>query len=340
MKLIIGGAYQGKREYVRNRYYIEETRIWQGEYPVPDGEWQCINGLHNIIKQMLQNGDFQRPQQEILSYIRGLIDKMPDVIIISDEVGCGIVPLEKGEREYRECVGRILCELAKEADTVERVHCGIGQVIKQSVYISLIRHGSTAGNLEGRYVGRTNESLCDKGREELQKNIRKGIYSAGGSGVSPVEAVVTSPMRRCVETAEILYPDITPVIIKEFTETDFGLFEGKNYEELMQDKKLAPLYQDWIDGEGTTPFPEGESLEQMRRRCAAAFEKSLPMLARSRHTALVVHGGTIMSIMSSFVTPKEEYYAWQCANGAGYLCRLELTGDMALYQMRCILRIL
>lgn len=340
MKLVIGGAYQGKKEYVRNKYHIEEARIWQGGYPVPDGEWQCINGLHNIIRQTLQSNVYQESQQEILAYVRGLINKIPDIIIIADEVGCGIVPMEKGEREYRECAGRILCELAKEADTVERVHCGIGQVIKQTVYISLIRHGSTAGNLEGRYVGRTDELLCDKGREELQKRKGQGVYYIKESGVLPVEAVVTSPMRRCVETAEILYPDITPVIIKEFTETDFGLFEGKNYEELMQDKKLAPLYQAWIDGEGKTPFPEGESLEQMRRRCAAAFEKLLPMLARSRHTALVVHGGTIMSIMSSFVTPKEEYYACQCANAEGYLCRLELTGDMALYQMGCILRIL
>lgn len=340
MNLIIGGAYQGKKDYAREKYHMEESAIWQGDCPVPEGERFCINGLHNIIRKKMESGGYGQPQQEILSDIRRLIHKIPNVIIISDEVGCGIVPLDKGEREYRECVGRILCELAKEADTVERVHCGIGQVIKQTVYISLIRHGSTAGNLEGRYVGSTDEPLCEKGREELKKWREREGYPAAERGVPPVEAVITSPMKRCVESAEILYPGITPVIVEGFRETDFGLFEGKNYEQLMQDEKLAPLYQAWIDEAGKTSFPEGEALEQMRERCGAAFEKLLPMFAERKHTAVVVHGGTIMSIMSTFATPKRGYYEYQCENAAGYLCRLELTGDKALYQMRSILRIL
>ena len=104
----------------------------------------------------------------------------------------------------------------------------------------------------------------------------------------PVEAVITSPLKRCQETAQLLYPEITPVIIKDFRETDFGLFEGKNYEELMADENLAPLYQAWIDAGGKAPFPEGESSEQVKMRCVKAFGKLLPMLAKHAHTAMTV----------------------------------------------------
>ena len=52
------------------------------------------------------------------------------IIIISDEIGNGIVPMDAFERDYREQTGRILIELAKRADEVERIICGLKQKIK------------------------------------------------------------------------------------------------------------------------------------------------------------------------------------------------------------------
>ena len=54
----------------------------------------------------------------------------PDCILICDEIGNGIVPMEAEERIYRERTGRILEQLAAQADEVVRVVCGIGQKIK------------------------------------------------------------------------------------------------------------------------------------------------------------------------------------------------------------------
>ena len=59
-----------------------------------------------------------------------LLAANPDCIILCDEVGCGIVPLERAEREYRELVGRIQILLAERAVSVERIICGISQKIK------------------------------------------------------------------------------------------------------------------------------------------------------------------------------------------------------------------
>lgn len=54
----------------------------------------------------------------------------PEVIIICDEIGCGIVPLEKSDRDYRENVGRIMCRVVERAEHVERLICGIPQRLK------------------------------------------------------------------------------------------------------------------------------------------------------------------------------------------------------------------
>lgn len=348
MHLVIGGAYQGKKEYVKKKYSIEESDIWQGGYPVAGGQWRCINGLHKIIEQMLYQyeancicevkedekvpigsaaNSVQQKESYVnktLEYLSTMIERNPDLIFICDEVGNGIVPVEKKERDYRECVGRVLCVLAEKAERVERVHCGISQKIKDTVYITLIRHGSTAGNLQRRYIGTTDEALSPAGREFLENRKSAGNYPKAAR-------VITSPMQRCLETAEILYPDVIPEVYPEFRETDFGAFEGKTYEELMEDNSLQSLYQKWLDSGGTMAFPEGESMEQMKQRCVAGFERLLATLQSD--AVIIAHGGTIMSLLQMYATPWRDYYDYQCANGAGYLCRLELTGDNRLLRM-------
>lgn len=127
MKLVIGGYAQGKLNYVLHKYDVETSKILDGEIPETIEEKKgtvVINHLHHWIKlRITQNG---YPEEEIFRFI----EKHPDCVIISDEVGNGIVPIETLEREYRERTGRILVELAKKAEEVERVICGIGQKIK------------------------------------------------------------------------------------------------------------------------------------------------------------------------------------------------------------------
>ncbi len=65
--------------------------------------------------------------------------------------------------------------------------------------------------------------------------------------------VFVSPMLRCRQTAEILFPQIPQIEIDPWREMDFGEFEGKNYAQLNGD----PRYQAWIDSGGTLAFPGG-----------------------------------------------------------------------------------
>ena len=127
MKLVIGGYAQGKLNYVLGKYDVEASKIFDGEIPENIEERSgtvVINHFHNWLKTKIAYGGC--PEKEILEFV----EKYPNCVIISDEVGNGIVPIEAFEREYRERTGRILVELAKKAEEVERVICGIGQKIK------------------------------------------------------------------------------------------------------------------------------------------------------------------------------------------------------------------
>lgn len=169
----------------------------------------------------------------------------------------------------------------------------------------LIRHGQTEGNKVSRYIGRTDEPLCREGREALKK-----------LSYPEPEAVYVSPLVRCIETAQILFPGKRLNIVEELSECDFGDFENKNYMELSDN----PDYQEWVDSGGTLPFPGGESREGFKKRSLMGFQKAVSGCIRKNNSraALVVHGGTIMNIMEEYADTKRTFYEWHVKNGEGF----------------------
>lgn len=170
----------------------------------------------------------------------------------------------------------------------------------------LIRHGETAGNKLKRYIGkRTDESLCREGMDELEK-----------LDYPSVQAVYTSPMLRCTQTAGILFPGKKLNIIDELAECDFGEFENKNYMELSGNE----LYQAWVDSGGLLPFPGGESREEFKHRNVIGFQRAVNGCIRGglSMAALVVHGGTIMNVMEEYADEERSFYDWHVKNGKGY----------------------
>jgi adenosyl cobinamide kinase/adenosyl cobinamide phosphate guanylyltransferase len=127
MKLIIGGTAQGKLEYVLLKYDVQKNMVWDGVLPNDrklNKNIVVINHFHQWVKSRMVSGGC--PEDEIMSFL----DCNEDCIIICDEIGNGIVPIDPFEREYRERTGRILVQLAMRAEEVERIICGIGQKIK------------------------------------------------------------------------------------------------------------------------------------------------------------------------------------------------------------------
>lgn len=132
MKLVIGGYSQGKLGAVLKNYKEDEVALVDGELPDEkqlleireQGKTVIVHHFHHWVRnRMLQE---KNPEAEINDYLK----KYPETIIISDEIGNGIVPVDAFEREYRERTGRILVNMAEQADEVVRVICGIGQKIK------------------------------------------------------------------------------------------------------------------------------------------------------------------------------------------------------------------
>lgn len=182
----------------------------------------------------------------------------------------------------------------------------------------LIRHGATKGNIEKRYVGRTDEGLIKEAVSDLE-NLKKENQEL----FDKVSELYVSPMKRCEETADVLLPRLIKQPIEDFLECDFGEFEYKNYDMLNGNVD----YQSYIDSGGELPFPGGESKKNFQERCVNAFqnlmEKRLNELKENSLIAFVIHGGTIMSIMDCYSTPHKDYFQWQISNGTGLLVEIK-----------------
>ena len=83
-----------------------------------------ITGFHLLVRYCLER------KKDPYKLADMILKEVPGAVIISNEIGCGIVPADKFEREWREAAGRMSCRLAASADEVYRVFCGIGQRIK------------------------------------------------------------------------------------------------------------------------------------------------------------------------------------------------------------------
>ena len=112
MTLIIGGAGQGKLDYV-----LKKTGYTQADVARTPEE---------ALARPVFAGLERWPELDE----GALLARNPGVIVICDEVGCGVVPAVPAERAWREQVGRLCCRLAARAERVERICCGLPMVLK------------------------------------------------------------------------------------------------------------------------------------------------------------------------------------------------------------------
>lgn len=179
--------------------------------------------------------------------------------------------------------------------------------------ITFIRHFKTKGNLEKRYVGTTDEDIVE---DEV-----KIMYPRA-------DMVFSSPLKRCLQTAKLIYGNVPICIEENLRETDFGEFEYKNYEELKENED----YLLWLENDGAIPFPKGERRENFMKRSVLGFYKCIEKGQGCEKITFVVHGGNIMAILSQ-LTDNKNFYDFQCGNGCGFITkyengRLHVTGEI------------
>ena len=183
--------------------------------------------------------------------------------------------------------------------------------------LHLIRHGLTAGNLEGRYIGSgTDIPLCDEGRAQLADLKERFEYPA-------VDTVFSSPMMRAVETANLLFPGATHQFsVHDLREAGFGVFENRPVKELVKD----PDFQKWITpGSGYTP--EGaEPTADFHRRCGESLLKLFEYMIRMdvAEAACVKHRRVVVSMLSRQAPHSRRHEQWMADPGCGYTLQTDV----------------
>ena len=125
MILVFGGAYNGKLDFVKDKFNINDEDIFDinDELEI-DFSKKVIRNFQKFTYNMsLHNND-------IKEYLEKNIDLLQDKIIISDDISEGIVPLKKEDRIWREANGKALQYISLNSKSVYRVFCGIEMVIK------------------------------------------------------------------------------------------------------------------------------------------------------------------------------------------------------------------
>ncbi len=177
----------------------------------------------------------------------------------------------------------------------------------------LFRHGLTKGNLNAQYIGHTDLPLTMDSIEKLK-------YIKAHEHYPKVDAVFSSPLKRCADSARIMFENNNIVIIDDFIEYNFGEFEECTAEDL----KNNDDFKSWLHGDIYSRPPFGESNAEFAQRVCGAFEKVVDGCIKTgtQSAAIVGHAGVIMTILSCYGLPEAPMAHWQMDSGYGYKLRI------------------
>jgi broad specificity phosphatase PhoE len=149
--------------------------------------------------------------------------------------------------------------------------------------ILLARHGETDWNREGRFQGHADPPLNDTGRAQA---ARLAVELADVE----LAAVYSSPLRRALETAEVVAAahDLTPIPLDALREVDVGSWQGLTRPEI--ETRFPDQFARWLDYE--QGWADGETYEDMSQRVVAALLE-LAVEHGGKQILAVTHGGPI-----------------------------------------------
>ena len=179
----------------------------------------------------------------------------------------------------------------------------------KSYTLYLFRHGLTKGNINAQYIGHTDYPLTTHGIEEL-KNIKATYH------YPEVDAVFVSPLKRAMQSADIMFPKNNKIVIDNFIEYNFGEFEEHTAEELKDNED----FQNWMHGDMYTRPPYGETNAEFVHRVCDSFEKVVNgcIAEGTQKFAIVTHAGVIMTLLACYGLPEAPMAHWQMDPGYGY----------------------
>lgn len=126
MIMITGGVFGGKKDYAKKRFGFTDEEILNGGSCPFDNIFsaKCIADYQLIVKRLLEEN------ADVRGFTERLCIENPNAVVIINEIGAGIIPLEKSDRIWREETGRSGCLIARNSSEVIRLACGIPTTIK------------------------------------------------------------------------------------------------------------------------------------------------------------------------------------------------------------------
>lgn len=124
MKLVFGGAYQGKLTWAVQEYGLKQESLFDCRDGLPAIAAVCWYHLEELSLRCARQGKDAAAEMDALSPL------WENAVLILRDIGCGVVPMDAVERAWREENGKLLRYLAVRADRVSRVFCGLEERLK------------------------------------------------------------------------------------------------------------------------------------------------------------------------------------------------------------------
>lgn len=196
----------------------------------------------------------------------------------------------------------------------------------RSYKIYLYRHAKTDERYDGRYIGKTDIDISLTGLRELKKLAKEFEYPNVGK-------VYSSPLKRCLQTCAIIYPHMKINTVKDISEYDFGNYENKSITQLKDDE----YFLNWCEGKNDGSKANVENGAVFSTRIREGFDLIIKDMMKNKisSSAVVTHGGVIMSILAMCGLPRLNPSNWCVDNGMGYsiLVNASLWGNTLSFEI-------
>jgi broad specificity phosphatase PhoE len=176
---------------------------------------------------------------------------------------------------------------------IERGRNNMTSASRSVLRLFLVRHGETADNTQMRYLGISDASLTDNGMSQAQK-------AASALSGLPIDAIISSPLRRAIDTATIIHAACGKEIRVDnrLAEGSFGSWEGRTRDEVLAlGQRDAEMLLHWESDPECAP-PGGESIKSIRTRVVSLVEELAEEFQNSS-VVVVSHVGPIKALLSA-----------------------------------------
>lgn len=175
--------------------------------------------------------------------------------------------------------------------------------------IDFIKHGFCEENLKGIYIGANSDpSLSLQSKNELTNLKKEFLYE-------DVQKVYTSPLKRCIETSEILYYNKYNEVLNNLIDYNIGDFDGKTIEQLDNDVN----YLNWVRNTKENTPPNGENFLCFENRVEKALNYIIMDMMSKKITkaSVITHSMVLMNLLTRYGLPQLEPFKWIIGNGKG-----------------------